>query len=201
MTQNGQKTLGLRHSLPEDGPGEGPVKETFCSLIGMPALAPAWKGNNSYMGKGYRKDRLGEEIRKIISEMLISGSIKDPRLSGMLSLSGVEVTNDGSYATCYVSLLGMNQDQEARQKEETDVLVGLQSAKGLFKREIGRQVKLRHIPELLFKIDHSMEYGRHITEIIGTLGIENYQSDEEEAAEGAAVGETGAADAAADTEE
>ncbi|MGN0713714.1 MAG: 30S ribosome-binding factor RbfA [Anaerovoracaceae bacterium] len=130
------------------------------------------------MGKGYRQGRLGEEIRRIISEMLIHG-VKDPRLSGMISLTGVEVTSDGSYATCFVSILGLNQNQEERQKEAEDVLAGLNSAKGLFKREIGRQIKLRHIPELIFKIDESLEYGRHISEIIGTLGIENYQSDEE----------------------
>ena len=129
------------------------------------------------MGKGYRQGRLGEEIRRIISEMLIHG-VKDPRLSGMISLTGVEVTSDGSYATCFVSILGLNQNQEERQKEAEDVLAGLNSAKGLFKREIGRQIKLRHIPELIFKIDESLEYGRHISEIIGTLGIENYQSDE-----------------------
>ena len=121
---------------------------------------------------------MGEEIRRIISEMLIHG-VKDPRLSGMISLTGVEVTSDGSYATCFVSILGLNQNQEERQKEAEDVLAGLNSAKGLFKREIGHQIKLRHVPELIFKIDESLEYGRHISEIIGTLGIENYQSDEE----------------------
>ena len=130
------------------------------------------------MGKGYRQGRLGEEIRRIISEMLIHG-VKDPRLSGMISLTGVEVTSDGSYATCFVSILGLNQNQEERQKEAEDVLAGLNSAKGLFKREIGHQIKLRHVPELIFKIDESLEYGRHISEIIGTLGIENYQNDEE----------------------
>ena len=130
------------------------------------------------MGKGYRQGRLGEEIRRIISEMLIHG-VKDPRLSGMISLTGVEVTSDGSYATCFVSILGLNQNQEERKKEAEDVLAGLNSAKGLFKREIGHQIKLRHVPELIFKIDESLEYGRHISEIIGTLGIENYQSDEE----------------------
>ncbi len=132
------------------------------------------------MGKGYRQGRLGEEIRKIIGGMLVKG-MKDPRLSGMLSISAVEVTSDGSYATCFVSVLSMNpQDEESRKKEEEDVIAGLYSAKGLFKREIGKQVKLRHIPELIFKIDESMNYGHHISQIIDTLGIENYQSDEDE---------------------
>ena len=130
------------------------------------------------MGKGYRQGRLSEEIRKIISEKLVSG-VKDPRLSGMISISGVDVTSDGSYATCYVSVLGFEKDEEARKQEIEDVLAGMNSAKGMFKREIGRLVKLRHIPELIFKVDESLEYGRHISQIISTLGIENYQSDDE----------------------
>ena len=130
------------------------------------------------MGKGYRQGRLSEEIRKIISEQLVSG-VKDPRLSGMISISGVDVTSDGSYATCYDSVLGFEKDEEARKQEIEDVLAGMNSAKGMFKREIGRQVKLRHIPELIFKVDESLEYGRHISQIISTLGIENYQSDDE----------------------
>ena len=130
------------------------------------------------MGKNYRQGRLSEEIRRIISEMLISG-IKDPRLSGeMLTISGVEVTSDGSYATCYVTILTVNQGEEDTEKRRKEVLDGLHSAKGLMKKEIGKQVKLRHVPELLFKIDDSMEYGRHITQIIDQLGIENYRADE-----------------------
>lgn len=122
------------------------------------------------MGKGYRQGRLGEEIRKIISEMLLR-EIKDPRLLlGMISISDVEVTSDGSYATCYITILSLSKDDETRKSEEDDVLKGLNSAKGLIKKEIGKQIKLRHIPELIFKIDNSMEYGRHIDEMIRELG-------------------------------
>lgn len=131
------------------------------------------------MGKGYRQGRLGGEIKKIISEMLVSG-IKDPRLSSMLSISNVDVTRDGSYARCYVTILDITGDQNERNQKEEEVLAGLYSAKGLIKREIGRQIKMHHIPELVFEIDNSMEYGRHITEIIDSLGIENYQSEETE---------------------
>ena len=121
------------------------------------------------MGKGYRTGRLGEEIRKIVSEMLISG-IKDPRLTNnMVSISGVDVTNDGSYATCYISVLNFSKDTEAKASQEAEVLAGLNSAKGLFKKEISRAVKVRHIPELIFKLDTSLEYGRHIEEIIAKL--------------------------------
>ena len=125
------------------------------------------------MGRGYRQGRLGEEIRKVISEMLLR-EIKDPRLSsGMISISDVDVTSDGSYATCYVTVLTVNQDGEAKREEEEQVLAGLKSAKGLIKKEIGRQIKLRHIPELIFKLDTSMEYGRHISEVINKLGIDH----------------------------
>lgn len=132
------------------------------------------------MGKGYRSGRLGEEIRRIVSEMLISG-IKDPRLTGnMVSVSGVEVTSDGSYATCFFSVLNFSEDPEEKKRQEKEVLAGLSSAKGLIKKEISRQVKVRHIPELIFKPDHSMEYGRHIDEILDNIDFDSYQKDADE---------------------
>jgi ribosome-binding factor A len=55
------------------------------------------------MGRVYRKGRLGEEIRRIVSNMLLK-EIKDPRLSGgIVTVSGVEVTEDGSYATIFIT--------------------------------------------------------------------------------------------------
>lgn len=131
------------------------------------------------MGKGHRQGRLGEEIRKIISDLLLR-ELKDPRLkSELISVSAVEVTSDGSYATVYVSVLGLGTKEGEQNKEQEDVLAALRSAKGLIKREIGRQIKLRHIPDLIFKMDTSLEYGRHIEEIIEGLATEN-KSDEEE---------------------
>lgn len=124
------------------------------------------------MGKGYRAGRLGEEIRKITSDLLLR-EIKDPRIiRNMVSISGVEVTSDGSYATLYITILGLSANSEIDEAEKKEVLIGLEKAKGLIKREIGRQIKLRHVPELLFKFDSSLEYGRHIDKIIGELGIE-----------------------------
>ena len=141
------------------------------------------------MGKGYRQGRLGEEIRRIISKLLISG-IKDPRVAEhMISISGVSVTSDGSYATCYVSVLNFSKDEEEKKSEENDILAGLNSAKGVMKKEISRQVKVRHIPELIFKIDHSMDYGRHIEEILDTIDFDSYQKDEEEAEDADEKGE------------
>jgi len=124
------------------------------------------------MAKGYRQGRLGEEIKKIISGLLLR-ELKDPRLlAGMVSVSAVEVTSDGSYATVYITVLGLGPERSGKeQQEQADALEAFRSAKGLIKREIGRQMTLRHVPELLFKIDASMEYGRHIDAIINDLGI------------------------------
>ena len=126
--------------------------------------------------KGYRQGRLGEEIRKLIGEMLLR-EIKDPRLSGMVSISSVTVTKDGSYATCYVTVLGSSIESEPTTEEKEEVIEAFQSAKGLIKRGIGNQIKLRHVPELIFKLDTSMEYGRKMSKIMNELGLEK---DEDE---------------------
>lgn len=131
------------------------------------------------MGKGYRQGRLGEEIRKIVGSMLLH-QVKDPRLSSMISISAVEVTSDGSYATCYVSTFDMSKTAEEKEANEKEILAGLASASGLFRKEIGRQVRMRRVPELVFKMDHSMEYGKHIDEILDTMDFDSYQKDEDE---------------------
>ncbi len=68
-----------------------------------------------------------------------------------------------------MTVLGLDPKHEEREKEQEDVLEALRSAKGLIRREIGKKIKLRHVPDLIFKIDKSMDYGRHIDEIIQNL--------------------------------
>lgn len=131
------------------------------------------------MGKGYRQGRLGGEIKKIISSLLLR-EIKDPRLSGLVSVSAVEVTEDGSYATVFVTALSGAASEETSEEEKDNIIAAFRSAKGLIKKEIGRQVKLRHVPELIFKIDTSLEYGRHISKLIDELAIEKTDEDDEE---------------------
>ena len=116
------------------------------------------------MSKGYRQDRIGEEIRRIISELLLKG-LKDPRLDGMISITAVDVTSDYSYATIYFTVLGTSSDEEAMK----EIAEGFKSSQGYIRNQIGRQLKLRHTPELIFKPDTSEEYGRHIDDIIESL--------------------------------
>ena len=117
------------------------------------------------MGKGYRPGRLGEEIKKVISDLLLRG-IKDPRLQdNMVSVTAVDVTSDGSYATCYLTVFKLG-DQSAVDNAKEEVIEAMNSCKGLIKREIGKHVRLRHTPELIFKMDESLDYGRHIDQLI-----------------------------------
>lgn len=106
-----------------------------------------------------RIKRIGEEVKKTISMMLISG-IKDPRINSMISVTDVEVTNDLRYAFVYISILGGN-------KEES--LEGLNSARGYIRREVGKATKLRYVPEVVFKIDDSLDRGMYMDELIKSV--------------------------------
>lgn len=106
-----------------------------------------------------RIKRISEEVKKVIGKMLISG-IKDPRITSMVSVTDVEVTNDLRYAFVYVSLLG---------GDEAESLKGLNSARGYIRREVGKAVKLRYVPEIMFKIDDSIEKGMQMDELIRSV--------------------------------
>ena len=83
------------------------------------------------MRRGYRQERIGVEIKKIISDMLLR-EIKDPRLAdGMVSITDVEVTRDGSYAKVFLTVYANEEDTEAKAR----ALEGLEHCKGLIKRD------------------------------------------------------------------
>lgn len=115
----------------------------------------------------YRANRIGEEIKKSISNFLINGA-KDPRLtSRIISISAVEVSSDGSFATCYISpLCRSDEDKDAIYE---DVLMGFNKAKHAIRGQLSKDVKLRYTPELVFKIDTSLDYGMHIDSILEGL--------------------------------
>ncbi len=110
-----------------------------------------------------RVNRVAEEIKKELSYMLQSG-LKDPRI-GFVTVTGVEVTNDFSQAKVYVSVFG---DEEKR----GDSLKALTSAAGFLRSELGKKIRIRQIPELLFKIDSSIDYGQKIEQILNRINEE-----------------------------
>lgn len=117
-----------------------------------------------------RTRRIGEEIRKIVSTMLING-IKDPRINSMVSVTDVEVTSDLSYAYIYVSILG---------GDEESTLQGLKAAESYIRREIGRSIKIRHIPQIIFKVDDSLIKGMYMDNLIKQVSQREQQKPQVE---------------------
>lgn len=117
-----------------------------------------------------RTRRIGEEIRKIVSTMLING-IKDPRINSMVSVTDVEVTSDLSYAYIYVSILG---------GDEESTLQGLKAAESYIRREIGRSIKIRHIPQIIFKVDDSLIKGMYMDSLIKQVSQREQQKPQVE---------------------
>lgn len=126
------------------------------------------------MASNNRTRRIAEEIRKIVSTMLING-IKDPRINSLVSVTDVEVTSDLSYAYVYVSILG---------GDEESTLEGLKSACGYIRREVGKNIKIRHTPEIIFKIDDSLLKGMYMDELIKKVNTEYKDSSEENEKDG-----------------
>lgn len=104
-----------------------------------------------------RAEKLQALIKQELSTMLIR-DVKDPRVK-FVTITGVDVTNDLSYAKIYVSLYGSEEQQEQAWK-------GLQSGLGFFRREIARRIDLRVAPVLSFHKDTSMEYSAHIESLL-----------------------------------
>ena len=126
------------------------------------------------MASNNRTRRIAEEIRKIVSTMLING-IKDPRINSLVSVTDVEVTSDLSYAYVYVSILG---------GDEESTLEGLKSACGYIRREVGKSIKITHTPEIIFKIDDSLLKGMYMDELIKKVNNGYKDSSEENEKDG-----------------
>ena len=119
-----------------------------------------------------RTRRVGEEIRKIISKMLYEGQIKDTKVKSsksLISVTGVDVVRDLRYAYVYISVLG---------KDADTVIEGLKNAAGYVRKEVGRELNIRYTPEIIFRLDDSIEKGAYMTELIRKVNPAS--SDEEE---------------------
>jgi len=107
---------------------------------------------------GYRRsDKVGGVIKEEISRMLLR-EIKDPRI-GFVTITRVKVSKDLRFVKVYFSVLG---DQAARE----DSLRGLNSAVGFMRRELGRRLRLRYVPDIVFSFDHSLEHMSRLAELI-----------------------------------
>ena len=117
-----------------------------------------------------RLQRTNEDIARELSALL--REVKDPRVrQGMLSVVAVDTTSDLKFCKVYLSVLGL--------EDEKRLVKGLESAAGHLRRELGRALDLRHTPELIFKLDKSMEHGAHVSKILQGLEVTADVSDDE----------------------
>lgn len=106
-----------------------------------------------------RTDRIAEQLQKELAQ-IIQFEIKDPRL-GMVTVNDVQISRDLSFANVYITVLGKDSAEEA--KEDLGVL---NRAAGFLRREIGKAVKLRIVPQLKFDYDSSLVRGRKLSSLI-----------------------------------
>lgn len=115
--------------------------------------------------------RINDDIQFVLSRLL--RDIKDPRVQqGMISVTRVETTGDLGYCKVWLSVMGLQDEKEFKK--------GLKSASGWLRRELGRAMNLRHTPELIFEVDHSIEYGAHISQVISSLDIKHDEEEDDE---------------------
>ncbi len=107
-----------------------------------------------------RLNRVNEELRKELSSIL-AYELKNPSVTGMLSVTKVKITPDFKYAKVYVSILNS--------KNVDKTMEGLKESSGFIRSRIAKDVNLRITPELVFELDDSLEYGARIDNILNDL--------------------------------
>jgi ribosome-binding factor A len=108
--------------------------------------------------EGHRLDRISEDIKREVADIL--RDLKDPRITGLVSVVRVEVSADLSYAKIYVSDVGSNIDEAIK---------GLNSAIGFVRRELSSRLTIRKTPELKFIPDSSIERSAKIAKILNDI--------------------------------
>ena len=103
-----------------------------------------------------RIGRINEEIQRELASLI--PNVKDPRVSGLISVTAVDTTPDLRYAKIYISVLDKS--------DCAQVLKGLKSASGYLRRELGHALQLRYTPELTFVRDYSIDQGAHILDML-----------------------------------
>jgi ribosome-binding factor A len=111
-----------------------------------------------------RSRRIAEQVQRELSD-IIRLELKDPRV-GMITITGVEVTPDTAYAKVYFTLIG----DAARVEETSRALV---HAAGFLRSELAHRMKLRVVPQLLFKYDASVEHGMRLSQLIDAAVAED----------------------------
>jgi ribosome-binding factor A len=123
------------------------------------------------MAQGRRVERLASLIRREISDLLSTG-IRDARVhQGMVSITRVEVAGDLQHSKIFVSVFGTEEQQR-------QALEGLKAATPYVRGELGRRLRLRRMPELIFHLDRGLERGTAVLGLLQRLEQERLQREE-----------------------
>lgn len=121
-----------------------------------------------------RTDRIADQMQRELAQ-LIQREIKDPRLDAMVTVSGVKVSKDLSYADVYVTLLG----KEDRAELIKENLAILRHAAGYLRSSLGQRMQLRSLPQLRFHYDASVARGRELSSLIAQAVAEDKQRQQD----------------------
>ena len=117
-----------------------------------------------------RLARLNEQLKREVSELVLR-KVRDPRV-GLVTITSVDVAGDLGSARVYVRTQDPND-------ELNESLAGLEAAAPFLRRELGRSLHLRRVPELRFQQDHSLDQARRIEEILSDVVYSDLDEDEE----------------------
>ena len=104
-----------------------------------------------------RLGRIDEELKKEISN-IITYNLKNPNITGMISVTRAKITPDLKYAQIYVSILNS--------KNEKETFAALRKSAGFVRTEVAKRMNLRITPEIVFVLDDSIAYGQRIDKIL-----------------------------------
>jgi ribosome-binding factor A len=140
----------------------------------------------------HRPDRVGDQIRQELSELLSRGTVHDPGI-GFITLTRVKVSPDLQLARVYYTTLG-----DPKERRETEK--ALERATPFFRRQVGSRLQLRRVPELQFHFDESVAHQDRVEQILRDLHEEEAQRERERAAAEASADSPPVAPAADDPE-
>lgn len=114
-----------------------------------------------YKNMTLRNERVRKTLMKEISDILLR-EIKDPRISGVVSITDVEISSDNSSAKVFFSVYG-------DEKKKADIKAALEANTSRIRHEVGKRIRLRHTPTLNFIEDESLERGVRINKLIDKI--------------------------------
>lgn len=108
---------------------------------------------------------IGKEVQRVISEALFL-EVKNPKVKGHVTVTNVKVTDDLKFADVYFSIMP---NADGKEPNRENVLEGLESLRGFFRKQIAEKLDLRFVPEVRIKIDDSTEHAIKIAKLLDEL--------------------------------